>query len=75
MYILWLKYRKLFKGQIDGFNEIADTEGWGEKGHKKNPKVTKFSTWHLKKPDLYWEQGGKNSLINICPQKVEKTQW
>lgn len=44
MYILWLKYRKLFKGQIDGFNEIADTEGWGEKGHKKNPKVTKFST-------------------------------
>ena len=35
MHILWLKYRKPFKRQIDGFNETADTEGWGEKGHKK----------------------------------------
>lgn len=44
MYILWLKYRKLFKRQIDGFNEIADTEGWGGERSQKNPKVTKFST-------------------------------
>lgn len=44
MYILWLKYLKPFKRQIDGFNEITDTEGWGGERSQKNPKVTKFST-------------------------------